>query len=193
MVLTEEALGVHFVNLLRARRPRRKPPILCDHLDAAKGVAVSGSCGESPLDLLAGQFGDVDIGCRQFLQHGLLFPSGGSVNAFVDRISQVPCEFTVDFAWIFSRARRDFRRKKARNDPVFVRGPDSAVARKKRGAGTFFARKAKTAIEQAFDKPLEANGHLIEAASQPSADTIDHTAADRRFADGNIFGPLAAA
>src|SRR3984957_2784386 len=146
MVLTEEALGVNFVNLLRARRPRRKPSILCGHFDSANGVAVSGSCGEDLLDLFAGEFGNVDIGCRQFLQGGLLFQVGGSLHAFVNRIAQVPREFTVDLARIFSRARRDFRREQAGNDSVFVRGPDSTVAGKKRGTSAFFAREAKTSV-----------------------------------------------
>ena len=73
MILAAEALGVNFVNLLGAGRTRREPAILRDHLDSADGVAVSGSRGENLLDLFAGDFGDADIGRRQFLQGGLLF------------------------------------------------------------------------------------------------------------------------
>ena len=80
--------------------------------------------------------------------------------------------------------------EQARDDSVFVGGPHAAVAREKRGAGTFLARKAESAIEQAFDKPLETDGDFIKAAFESRADAIDHAAADHRFADGNILGPI---
>ena len=73
MVLAEEALGVNLINLLRARRTGREPAILCDHLNSANRVAVSRSFGQNLLDLFAGEFRNADIGCRQFLQGGLLF------------------------------------------------------------------------------------------------------------------------
>src|ERR1700676_4318266 len=98
MVLAEEALGINLVNLFRARRARRKPTILCDHLNSANRVAVSGSCGQILPDLLARHRGVPDIGRRQSLEGGFLFRRGGSVHAFVNRIPQVPSEFTVDFA-----------------------------------------------------------------------------------------------
>ena len=121
-----------------------------------------------------------------FVESGLLLGRGGSVDAFVDRISQLPSEFTIDFARIFSHARRDFRGEQTRNDSVLVRGPDAAVAPKKRGAGAFFAGKTQPASEQAFDEPLEANGHFVERPLQPRGDAIDHAAADHGLPDGDI-------
>src|ERR1700693_4406379 len=145
MVLAEEALGINLVNLFRARRARRKPTILCDHLNTANRVAVSGSCGQNLLDLFASNLGYADIGWGQSLECAFLFRRGGSIHAFVNRIPQVPSEFTVDFAGISPQTRRDFRREQTRDDSVFVSCPHATVAPKKRGARALFARETQPA------------------------------------------------
>ena len=62
MLLAEEALGVDFVNFLGARRARRKPTILRDHLNSTDGICVPRRGGQNLLDLLTRHFGNVDIG-----------------------------------------------------------------------------------------------------------------------------------
>ena len=127
MVLAEETLGVNLVNLFGTGRARRKPAILCDHLYSANGVAVTGRRGQNLLDLFAGNFGSPDVGRGQLLKRGFFFRGGGRLNAFVNRISQVSSEFTVDFARIFSQTSGDFRGEQTRDDSVFVGGPHATI------------------------------------------------------------------
>src|SRR5260370_15365818 len=132
MFLAKEALGVNLVTLFRPRRARANPAILCDPLDSANRVAVSRSCRENLLDLLTSNFGNGDVGWGQSHEGRFLFRRGGSIDPFVNWISQVPREFTVNFAWISSETRRDFRREETRDDSILVGGPRTTVAAKKR-------------------------------------------------------------
>src|SRR5271163_1805100 len=160
MVFAEKALGVNLVDFLRARRARRKPAVLGDHLNPTDRAAVSGSSRENLLDFLARDFARVDVIRRQSLKSGFLLECSGSLDALVKRVAQIPCKLTVDFARIFSKARRDFRREETRDDTVFVGGPHASIAAKKRGARALFAGKAQAPREQALHEPLEAHRHL---------------------------------
>src|SRR4029079_1685042 len=56
-----EALGVDLVDVLGARRPRRVPAALGDHLDAADRRAVARRLVEHALDLLAGELARAEL------------------------------------------------------------------------------------------------------------------------------------
>ena len=86
MILAEEALGVNLVDFFGARRARREPPILRDHLNPANRAAVSGRCGQncsifSPATSVVWMSAGDNL-----LQCGLLFLSGGSIDTFVNRV-----------------------------------------------------------------------------------------------------------
>ena len=70
------------------------------------GLPSPGAVGQNLLDFFAGDFGDADIGWRQFLEGGLLLARGGSVDALVNWIAQFARECTVDFAGISFRGAR---------------------------------------------------------------------------------------
>src|ERR1700683_2072470 len=147
MVLAEKTLGVNLVNLFGARGARCKPAVLGDYLDSADDVAVARGLRKNLLDFFACDFGDLHVAWRQFCESGFLCRCGGCFNAFVNWVSQVAREFAVDFAWILSQTRGDFRREQARDDSVLIRGPDSAVTADKRRAGALLARETQTAGE----------------------------------------------
>src|SRR5580700_3143974 len=111
MVLTEEALGVNLVDFLRARRTRCKPTILGNYFDSPDGIAVSRSSGQNLLDRLTSNFFGVNVGRRQSGQNGFLFGRSRSIDAFVDGISELASEFTINLTRIFARTRRNFCRQ----------------------------------------------------------------------------------
>src|SRR5208282_3618827 len=174
MVLTEETLGINLVNFLRARRTCRKPAIFGNDFNSSNWIAVSRSGGQNLPDRLAGNFSSANVGRRQSCQSNFLFRRGGSVDAFVNWISQLVCEFAINFAGIFAHARGDFRGKQTRNDSVFIRGPYAAVAPEKGRTGAFLAAKTQPAGDQSFDKKLKAHRNFIKPSPQASADAIDH-------------------
>ena len=145
MILAEETLGVNLVNIFRTRGRAANQPFFAITLIPPIGLTVSGSRRQNLLDFFAGNFGNVNVGRGQFRERGFLFRRGGSLDAFIDGIAQVTSKFTIDFARIFSQARRDFRREQAGDDSVFVSRPDAAVAPEKRRARAFFAREAQAA------------------------------------------------
>src|ERR1700677_2093217 len=100
MVLTEETFGVNFVDLLGTGRTRCEPAILGNHFDSSNWIAVSRSGGENLLDRLTSNFSSVNVGRRQSCEKGFLFGRSGSIDAFVDRISQVAGEFTINLTRI---------------------------------------------------------------------------------------------
>src|SRR5580692_11941865 len=111
MVLTEETLGVNLVNFLRARRTCCKPTFLGDHFDPSNWIPVSRSGCQNFLDRLTGDFSSVNVGWGQSCQSGFLCGCGGSIDAFVDGISQLAGELTINLTRIFARARRNFCRQ----------------------------------------------------------------------------------
>src|SRR5580692_2431651 len=106
MVLTEETLGVNLVDFLRARRTCCKPTVLGNHFDSSNWIAVSRSGGQNLLDRLSGDFSGVKVGRRQSRQSSFLFGRNRSVDAFVDGISQLEGELTINLARIFAHTRR---------------------------------------------------------------------------------------
>src|SRR5579862_2383255 len=108
MVLTEETLGVNLVDFLRARRTCCKPAILGNHFDSSNWIAVSRSGVQNLLDRLTSNFCSVNVGGGQFCKSGFLFGRSGSIDAFVDGISQLAGELTIYLARIFAYARRNF-------------------------------------------------------------------------------------
>src|SRR5579859_4024597 len=108
MFLTEETLGVNLVDFLRARRTCCKPAILGNQFDSSDWIAVSRSGGQNLFDRLTSNFGNVDVGCGQTCESGFLFGSSESITAFIDRISQLAGELTINLTRIFARTRRNF-------------------------------------------------------------------------------------
>src|SRR5579862_6239980 len=192
MVLAKETLGVNLVDFLRARRTCCKPAILRDYLDSSDWVSVPGSHSENLLDLLTRNFCSGNVRGGQSFERSLLFGSGGSIYAFVDRVSEVVSEFAINFARIFAQAGRHFCREQARNNSVLVRTPNTSVTLKESRTGTFLARKTQTAGEQSFDEPLEAHRDFIECPLEPRADTINHAAANYGLSDSHVLGPILA-
>src|ERR1700676_4856999 len=107
MVLTEETLGVNLVDFLRARRTCCKPAIFGNHFDPSNWIAVSRSGGQNLLDRLTSNFGSVNVGRGQSCQSAFLFGSSGSIDPFVDGISQLAGQLTIDLTRIFAHTRRN--------------------------------------------------------------------------------------
>jgi len=108
MVLTEETLGVNLVDFLRARRTCCKPAIFGNHLDSSDWIAVSRSGGQNLLDQLTSKFFSVNVGRGQSCQSGFLFGRSRSIDPFVDGISQLASELTINLTRIFAHTGRNF-------------------------------------------------------------------------------------
>src|ERR1700733_7200737 len=156
MVLTEETFGVNLVDFLRARRTCCKPAILGNHFDSSNWITVPRSGGQNLLDRLTSTLSGVDVGREQSCQNGFLFGRSGSIDAFVDGISQLAGELTINLTRIFAHPRRNFCCQQTRNDSVFISRPYAAVAPEKGGTGALLAAKTQAAAEQSFHKPLKA-------------------------------------
>src|ERR1039458_3542514 len=109
----------------------------------------------------------------------LLFRSGWRINALIGRLTELAREFVVDFAGIAARPRRDLRGEQTGNESILVGRPNGAIQTSKGGPGALFATEAKRTVEQAINKPLEANRHLVELPAQLRGDAINHLAAHR--------------
>src|SRR5271166_756374 len=101
MVLTEKTLGVDFVDFFRARRTRCKPAVFGNYLDSSDSIAVSGSGDQNLQDRLTSNLCFVNVGRRQFCQSGFLFMRSGSIDAFVDGISELAGELAINLTRIF--------------------------------------------------------------------------------------------
>ena len=84
-----QALGVEFVDVLRARRTCRKPAAGRDNLQPANRGVISGSSSESRRDRLTSEFCSGDVFRREFLEQVLLFGGGGSVDSGVIRRAEL--------------------------------------------------------------------------------------------------------
>src|SRR5580698_6397732 len=105
MFLTEETLGVNLVDFLRARRTRRKPAILGNHFDSSNWIPVPRSSSQNLLDRLTSNFCSANVGRGQFCKNCLLFGRSGGIDAFVDGISQLAGELTINLTRIFAHTR----------------------------------------------------------------------------------------
>ena len=84
-----QALGVEFVDVLRARRTCGKPAAGRDNLQPANRGVISGSSGESRRDRLASEFCSGDVFRREFLEQVLLLGRGRGVDAGVIRRAEL--------------------------------------------------------------------------------------------------------
>jgi hypothetical protein len=96
----------------------------------------------------------------------------------------------IDFAGIAAHPGRDLRREQTRDNSIFVRRPDGAIQADERCTRILFPAKAKRAVEQAINEPLEAKRHLVELPAKLRFDAINHLAAYHRFADRRFLAPL---
>ena len=61
-----------------------------------------------------------------------------------------------------------------------------------RGARALFAAETIGAVQQALDKPLEANRYLFQSAPQVGCQSVDDSAADQGLADRRSCRPVGA-
>ena len=64
---TSETLGIEFVDILRTGRPRGKPTVLGNYLDAAERNVITRSEGKLCADRLASKFSYADLVGRERL------------------------------------------------------------------------------------------------------------------------------
>ena len=81
------------------------------------------------------------------------------------------------------RARPDFRRQQRRHQAILVGGPHRTVLAQQRCAGAFLAAETERAVEQAVGKPLEADRHFVQLATESVRHAIDQRRADHGLAD----------
>src|SRR3954470_6355878 len=91
---------------------------------------------------------------------------------------------------ILSCARRNLRRQQSHDRAVFIGRPNGSIAAQETGSRTLFPTEAEGSVEQSRRKPFEANRSFVELAAHHVYDTIDHVAADQRFAHCGARGPL---
>src|SRR5207244_8356393 len=127
---------------------------------------------------------------RELHKPFFLFRSGWRFDAIINGLAKFFRKLTVDFSRIAARSRRDFRREQARDDSIFVRRPNAPVPTEETRARALLSSKAKRAIEQTIDEPLEANRHFKKLAAKLCRDAINHLTAHDRFADGRFLAPL---
>ena len=124
VIFTTETLGIDFVDVLRAGRPRGKPAVLGNHLDSTERSAVARSGRKLRAYWLASQFLHADLIGRYCLQPRLLFRCRGRIDPLVERHAQLARQAVECFARVPAGSRGDFGRKQPRNQPVLVGGPD---------------------------------------------------------------------
>src|SRR5258708_4652284 len=83
VILTLKALGVNLVNLFGARRTRRKPSALRDHLDSTDCRPVAWGNSQSLENFLACEFARVEFFRRELFQNVFLRECRWSVDTFV--------------------------------------------------------------------------------------------------------------
>ena len=88
MLLAEEALRVHLVDVLGAGWSRGEPRVLRDHLDAADRRAVAGRSRQHVEDRLAGKLIRADLLGGQPPERRLLRRRGRDVDPPVDRVAE---------------------------------------------------------------------------------------------------------
>src|SRR4029453_12488352 len=98
-------------------------------------------------------------------------------------------ELPVVLAGILAGAGGDLGREQIHDRAVLVGRPHRAVVAQEAGPGALLPAEAARAVEQTWHEPLEAHGHLVEAAAELCDDAIDEAAADQRLADGGVRRP----
>ena len=149
------------------------------------GAPLPGASGQDALDFFASQL------CRRYLlrrelrQPLLLLRGRRRLDTIVNRFAELARKLAVDFAGIAAHPRGDLRRQQSRDDAVFVCRPDAAIETDERRAGTLLPAKAERAVEQAIDKPFEADRHLVELAAELRRDAIDLDIRTATFVDSS--------
>src|SRR5436190_6865135 len=92
-------------------------------------------------------------------------------------------------AGVLARTSGDLPSEQAKQNPIFVSGPNGPVLPQERGSGALLSAETKTANQQARSKPLETDGHFGKAPARTSNDPVNNAATDKSLADGRGFGP----
>src|ERR1700751_2157170 len=86
----------------------------------------------------------------------------------------------------------NFGREKDHDQSIFIGGPCRAIVAKEACSCAFFSPETEGTVEESRHKPLEADGHFGQAATQFTDDPVNHAAADKCFSDDDILPPLRA-
>ena len=93
MSLVFKAFGVDFVDVLGARRPRRKPVARGHDFEAADGSVVARRVGELRRDRVPAQLDSRHGGGRELSQPRLLFGGRGRIDPGIERRPEFGGEF----------------------------------------------------------------------------------------------------
>ena len=187
-----ETLGVDLVDVFRAGRPRGEPAVFRHDLQPAEVRAIARRLGELGRDLFARERGRRELVGRELLQHVFLRGIGRRVDTRIERRAGFARDRRVVLSWVAARARRDFRRQQAEDDPILVGRPHRAVALHEGRAGALFADKAEVAADEAVDEPFEADRHFHQLAAEPLRHAVDDGGRNHRLADRRLRGPFRA-
>lgn len=173
MIGAPEALRIDLVNVFRPGWTRRKPSAFRDHLGPADGRVLARRLDEDGLDCFAGQLCKPYLVAREPRQQLFLLRDGGRFNAILERLTELACQLTIEFAWIATHARGHFRREQRRDHAVLIRRPDAAIQTDERRTRALLSGKAQRAVTQPLHEPLETDRHLVELPAQFRRDAIN--------------------
>src|SRR5260221_4779100 len=131
VILTLKALGVNLVNLFGARRTRRKPSALRDHLDSTDSRSIAWCNSQSLENFLAREFARIQFFRRELFQNVFLRERRGRIDTFVRWLTERFRQVIVDRAGIAPFARGHLRSKQAEDETVLVGGPNGSVGAQK--------------------------------------------------------------
>ena len=149
------------------------------------GAAVSFCSMMSPARLVAFTSSGLISG-----EDRLLRGCRGTVDAGIEGLAQIFGQFGVALAGVGAGTRGDFGGQQPCDEAILVSGPDRTIAAQERGACAFLAAKAERGVEQAIDKPFEADRDFDELRGVLLCDAIDHRAADDSFTDAARARPV---
>src|SRR5262245_55874280 len=177
MGLTLKALRIQFVNIFCPGWPGCKPSFFRDDLETADRTIVARSTGQLGENRITGHHCCSHGIRREFTQPLLLVQGGRRIDPHVVGCAELGREFTVLFAGILAGAGSNFRRKKAEQQAIFIRGPYCSIFSEKAGASALFTSKTAGAVQQAWSKPFKTHGNFREGATKVLHDAINQAAA----------------
>src|SRR5690606_6782135 len=104
VVRSPEAFRINFKDIFGTGRARREPSIFSDNLDPADRRMIPRRLGENTPYLFTGQIRGMDLLWRKFSQQPFLFPGGGCIDAFNDRMAEFLFKLAVYLTGVTSHA-----------------------------------------------------------------------------------------
>ena len=164
MLGTNEALGIHLIDLFGSGGAGGEPAVFGADFQPSDGSSVGGCVGKFGDDGFTGEGLGADIFWDECGELLFFFAGGRRIDPFIVGGSMAVRHGGVVESRILLGYGANFSGEEGENNAVFIGAPNGAIVPKKRGPCGFFTSKGGGAFEEPVDKPFKADGDFLKVA-----------------------------